>query len=186
MEIKVAVAVITNRGIKAKTALSLMNLVSATKVPVFPLVASEGFTIAENRTYCVIQAIKNSCTHMLFIDDDMVFPEDTLDKLLAHSKPIVGVNSHSRMLPLTTTVTFEGDEMPKELFECQQVGFGVALIDLSIMQAIPQPWFGFETAINGKILNGEDGWLCDRARSNGFSVWCDPTLSVGHIGDYIY
>jgi len=185
MEIKIAVAVITNRGVKAKTALALMEMIQATSVEVFPVIATEGFSIAENRTYCVVKALNAKCSHILFIDDDMVFPPQTLDLLLSHKKTLVGVNSNSRMLPLKSTVTYEG-EMPKELFECEQVGFGVALIDLSVIEHLPQPWFGFETAINGKVLNGEDGWFCDRIKAKGYSVHCDPTLSISHIGDYLY
>lgn len=192
---KIAVAITTNRLIKPKTVLSLANLLAKTKHEVFPIVSTEGYTIAENRSYCVYKAIKAGCTHLLFIDDDMTFPDDTIERLLSHEKMVVGVNSHSRMLPITTTVAFidengelapRPDVIPEQPFKCYQVGMGVALINLDIFNKIPQPWFKFEEAASGQILNGEDGWFCDRVRDAGYEIWCDPTLPIGHIGDYEY
>lgn len=172
-----------------------MRLIKHTQYDVFPIIATEGFTIAENRAYCVYQALNNSCTHILFVDDDMTFPEDTLEKLMETGKRIVGVNSYSRKLPLTSTVAFidgEGnktktpDEIPQELFKCYQVGMGVALLDLSVFSEIDKPWFRFEEGANGKIINGEDGWFCDQARRKGIEIWCNPLLKIGHLGEYEY
>lgn len=197
---KICIAIVTNRLIKPKTVLSLASLIAATEHEVFPVVATEGYTTAEGRNYCVIQAIKNECTHILFIDDDMTFPADTLERLLAHGKELVGVNSMSRALPLTTTVALLDEngghwphdkvppywKMPKELFEVFSVGMGVALIDMKIFERIARPWFKFEVHESGKILIGEDAWLCLKAREQGIKVWCDPTIEIGHYGDYNY
>lgn len=184
MSAKICIAIVTNRLIKPKTVFSLINL----KVPFDKqvVVATEGYTTAEGRTYCVVQAIKNNCTHILFIDDDMTFPPETLEKLLSHGKAIVGVASHSRKLPLTSTVSMYDEEMPKELFKCHAVGMGVALIDLKIFSEIERPWFKFETHENGRILIGEDAWLCQQARNKGYEVYCDPTIEIKHLGDYEY
>lgn len=164
-----------------------MNLASYSKHYVLPIIATEGYTIAENRNYCVYQALKNECSHLLFIDDDMTFPPDTLDYLLEVDKPIVGVYSFSRKLPLSPTVKFIGaapEERPKEPFECDQVGMGVALIKTDIFKDIPAPWFRFESSPTGFTIEGEDGHFCNKAKKQGHEVWCDPRISVGHIGDY--
>jgi hypothetical protein len=39
------------------------------------------------------------CTHLLFIDDDMVFEDDALERLLAHDLPVVGGLCHNRRHP---------------------------------------------------------------------------------------
>lgn len=199
MDAKIAIAIVTNRQIKPKTVECLLNMVFYTNERVFPIVATEGYTTAEGRNYCVIQALKNECTHILFIDDDMIFPPDTLDILLKHKVDIVGVNSMSRALPLTTTIGQLKDgelwphdkippyhKIPTTLFEVFSVGMGVALVDMTVFDKIPKPWFKFEVHENGKIMIGEDAWLCKQARENGMRVWCDPTLPIGHIGDYNY
>lgn len=195
MDTKVAIAVITNRQVQPKTLLSLMELIAHTEYQVHPIIATEGYTIAENRTYCVVQAIKNECTHILFVDDDMTFPLDTLEKLMENGKRIVGVMSYSRKLPLSPTVAFLNDEghlgprpevMPTEPFKAYHVGAGVLLIDLSVFQEMPQPWFKFDVHDSGKVLRGEDGYFCDKAKEMGIDVWCDPRLPIGHIGNYTY
>jgi GT2 family glycosyltransferase len=198
MNTKVAIGIPTNRQIKPKTVLSIMNMVSQTQYKVFPIVASEGFTIAENRIYIMCQAIKNNCTHLFFVDDDMTFPPDTLDKLMEHKKEVVGVNLYSRCLPLRSTIIFlpesydfNGDKIneptiPDHIFEVEGVTGGCLLINLSIIDKLEKPWFGFKVDDFGVTLLGEDIWFTRRARSAGFKVWCDPAIKVGHLGEYNY
>ena len=197
MGIKIGIAIVTNRQVKALTVLSLMNMVAHTQHETFPIVATEGFTIAENRAYCVFKALNNNCTHILFIDDDMTFPENTIERLLAHNKAIVGVASNSRMLPLRPTVaglTEDGGpkvfdspkQLPDQPFKCYSVGMGVALVDCSVFDVIEKPWFEFHVAPTGKIITGEDEHLCNQVRAKGLEVYCDPTLKIGHLGEYTY
>jgi GT2 family glycosyltransferase len=193
-EIKIAIGLPTNRLIKPKTVLSLANLINETKYDVFPIVASEGFTIAENRIYITVQAIKNGCTHLFFVDDDMTFPADTLDRLMEHKKEVIGVNLYSRCLPLRSTIIFlpesynlDGESfdpiIPDHIFEVEGCTGGCLLIDLSIIDKLEKPWYGFEVNEFGVTLLGEDVWFTRRARKAGYKVWCDPTIVVGHIGD---
>ena len=103
--IKVTLAVCTNRGVKPKTVGALLSLVNHSKeIDFHILVAERGYTIGENRNYCVVQAQKNGSDYLFFIDDDMTFEKDCLVRLLAHNKDVVGVNSYSRCLPLSSTV----------------------------------------------------------------------------------
>lgn len=199
MDTKIAIAIVSNRQIKPRTVDALAQMLIHTKYPVHFIMSTEGYTTAEGRSYCVIQAQKNECSHLLFIDDDMTFPPDTIERLIAHGKDIVGVNSQSRTLPLTTTVALLKDgehwahdhvppywKMPEELFEVFSVGMGVALIDMNVFDVIEKPWFKFDVHESGKILVGEDAWLCKQAREKGLQVWCDPMFPVGHWGEYNY
>lgn len=172
-----------------------MEMIAYTEQEVFPIIATEGFTIAENRHYCVAQAQKAGCTHLLFIDDDMTFPKETIGKLLAHQKKVVGVKSYSRKLPLRPTVALLGDEgqpvtdyvdTPMELFKCYSVGFGVCLIDMSLFEELQRPFFDFSVTPIGKVYIGEDEYFCNKVREKGYDIYCDPTLLIGHIGDYTY
>jgi len=192
---KIAIATPTNRGFKPQTVLSLLNMVAShTDVAFHFVCATEGFTIAENRHYCVAKAQKEECSHILFIDDDMTFPKDTLTRLREHEKAVVGVLSYSRKLPLTPTVAALGKEgeprllegTPEELFTCYSVGFGVILIDMKVFEKLPRPFFKFEVTNIGKVYIGEDEYFCNQARLNGINIYCDPTLSIGHVGDYTY
>jgi hypothetical protein len=88
-------------------------------------------------------------------------------------------------LDKTHIITLKGKES-KELFECRAVGTGIMLIKTSIFLKIPRPWFKMRTARTGMTLEGEDWYFCKKARKAGFSVWCDPTLECGHIGETIF
>lgn len=199
---KITLAVCTNRGVKPKTVGALLSMVAYSKdVDFHILVAERGYTIGENRNYCVVQAQKNASDYLLFIDDDMTFPADTLNRLLAHGKDVVGVNSYSRCLPLSSTVGLmdaKGEYMhpdkhtawemqiPSELFKCYFVGAGVLLIDMKVFDRISKPYFTFTTDKNGQIIHGEDGYFCKQVQKAGMDVWCDGTIDVGHIGEYSY
>ena len=199
--IKVSLCICTNRDIKAQTTESLLGLVNYARHNFHILVATQGYTIAENRNYCVVQAQKNKSDYLLFIDDDMVFPPDTLEKLLAHNLEIVGVNSYSRCLPLSSTVGLMNEkgeykhpsrypefemQIPDSLFKAYFVGTGVMLIKMCVFEKIKSPYFEFVVAKNGMVLHGEDGSFCEKAKKAGMDIWCDPTIQIGHLGLYNY
>jgi hypothetical protein len=75
-------------------------------------------------------------------------------------------------------------KVPAQPFLCYAVPTGCLLIDLSIMAQISQPWFQVTHKPDGSVDMGEDVWFCVQVRAAGFEVWCDPTIPVGHIGDY--
>lgn len=199
---KITLATVTNRQVQPQTLESLLKLVNHSKdIDFHILVATRGFNIAENRNYCVIQAIKNGSDYLLFVDDDMTFPEDTLEKLLAHEKEIVGVNSYSRCLPLSSTVGLMDEKgnykhpdyhpefemrIPEEPFKAFFVGCGVCLIDMKVFKKVKKPWFKFITGKDGQVIHGEDGYFCEQAKKKGIDIWCDPTIPIGHIGLFTY
>ncbi len=195
--IRVAIAIPTNRGIKPKTVKSLLELDCPYEKHI--VMAIEGYTISENRIYIAMQALKNNCTHIFSVDDDQIFPSNTLVQMLSHGKEIVGCDIKSRTLPPQSHVeTFEMQELslqdrllgktnlPKEFFECKAIGTGVILIDTEVFKKIEKPWFSTETYDFGMTKMGEDYWFCRQARNAGYKIYCDPTINVGHIGDYIY
>ena len=182
---KITIGIPTNRGLEPRMAESLFRMIANNKYEYEVIIAVEGYTIAENRNYLASQALRNGSHYLLMVDDDMTFPPDTLEKMLATEKQIVGVLSYSRKLPLQTTLV-PMEEIKDELFECKEVGGGILLIDMTIFNRMPQPWFAFETYPFGMIKVGEDAYFCHKAREMGITVWCEPTIPVGHIGKFIY
>ncbi len=187
MDTKIAIGLPTNRGVKPETAISLFNLVKS-KHDFHFIISTHGYNTAENRNYIVAQAIQNNCTHLLLTDDDMIYPADSLDRLLAHKKDIVGAVYNVRNL--------EGDGQKEVieyldgksdgLFECKALGGGLLLIDLKIISKMKSPLFWYKLHSTGMIEMSNDWWFCEKAREVGFKVFCDPTLSVKHIGDREY
>lgn len=202
LNMKTTIAIVTNRQVQPKTLQSLLELTHNNKHhDLHFVVATEGFTTAQGRIYCAVQAQKNQSDYLLFVDDDMILEPDTLDRLLAHGKEIVGVNAYSRALPLSSTVGLmdkngnylQPDKhtewemrIPEGLFECFSIGTGVLLIDMKVFDVIEKPWFKFDMHDEGYMKQGEDSWFCSEAKKKGFKIYCDGSLRIGHIGSYVY
>lgn len=60
------------------------------------------------------------------------------------------------------------------------------------MQSTPlpfQPFYGqmaLEHETEGYLYLSEDYAFCHRVRENGFKVWLDPSIRLGHVGQYEY
>lgn len=168
------------------TALSLLKMTAHSKHDYCFIVSTRGYNTSENRNYIATQAIKKGCSHLFFVDDDMVFEPDILDKLLAHNKDIVGAVYNTKYEVQSPVVEYLDDKRPSELFECGAIGTGLLLLNTEVFKVIPQMWFEYEWYPNGMVKHSHDWLFCHKARKFGFKIWADPTLSVKHIGQYAY
>lgn len=154
--------------------------------PDLRFLAALGIYIANLRQYCVTAARQMGASHILFIDSDMRFPEDTLDRLLAANADIVAANSVQRTAPQWWNSRLNGEWVSSVgragLQAVDGVGFGCILIRLSVFDAMPRPWF--HAPYDGDQQQGEDLFFCQRARQAGFTVWVDHDLSqtIRHLG----
>lgn len=193
MSFKITIGVPSNRLIKPETAQSLLDLVTKGTHDFHIVVASEGYTIAENRTYIAVQAYNNGSDYLFFVDDDMKFNPNILDKLLAHDKDIIGgvYSSRKKDSPRLVYRSMEDvvDLNKEPLTELTQViakGTALMLINMRVFKGMARPWFEFTYDENGMCTEGEDWFFCRKARAHGFEVWVDPTIENKHIGDYEY
>lgn len=196
---KILLGIPTNRLIQPQTVQSLLEMVKESEDEIVVKLATQGYTIAENRNYLATQALKEKCTHLMMIDDDMIFPSNTLNRLLDHDVDFVGVVAHSRCLPpLPVVTTFDQEEMsvadrllgkysfPDVPFKVKGIGGGVVLIKTDLFNKIERPWFANENYDTGMTKVGEDYYFCNKVLNAGFDIWCDPTLKINHIGNYLY
>jgi glycosyltransferase involved in cell wall biosynthesis len=164
------------------------------------LYTSMGTLIFDQRNNMVESALEEGADYVLFIDADMRFPKDTLERLIAHGKGIIGVNATTRSSPVKATAkTLEIDKdgtcnwkqiSSKNKTGIQQadgIGCGVMLINKETLNAIPKPWFFFELLPENKLL-GEDIYFCIKAKDVGIDTYIDHDLSqeIGHVGNYTY
>lgn len=198
-KIKICLGLLSNRGFKNKTVISLLKMVNETpEFNWFIIESINGYTIAENRNWLAAQAVKNECDYLLMIDDDMVFPSNTAKLLVSRGKDIIGVPYHMRVFPKQIYL-LRDDTMPPmsetEPNETLAIGTGIALIKTTVFKKLSQPWFDFEKHENGCNKVGEDYWFCYKASDNGFKIFVEPEKTfqdengkdlVGHIGDYQY
>lgn len=123
---------------------------------------------------------------LCFIDADMMFPPDTLIRLLKHGDLDIVNGAYCRRTPPYDFMVWDLDERPikppirMELQEVGLAGTAFTIIRRRVFEKMPQPWFE-----HGKFNNphaaDEDVYFCRKARQLGFRVWTDPTVQVWHL-----
>src|SRR3990167_7837465 len=102
-KIKLAIAIPSTGTIKSQTVFSLCRMLKD-----FPheytVLFHEGSMLHVMRNRLVQKAIDEKCTHLLFVDSDMMFEKDSAIRLLKRNKDIIGANCHRKKLPLEGTV----------------------------------------------------------------------------------
>jgi GT2 family glycosyltransferase len=151
---------------------------------------ARGQSPAKGRNMIIQSALDNDCTHILFLDDDVIPPTNILSKLLEHNKDVVtglypmrdfphypvafderfpgGFNRHIHLKP-----EING------LIEITNCGFGCVLIHTDVFKKVSKPW----------VTLGElepDSWCDDIAFFNkvadaGFKMYCDTSVIVDHM-----
>lgn len=180
---KLAIGIPHTGTLKTRTVSCLVSMIKELPFE-YNVLFQEGSILHINRERIVKKAIDLGCTHLLFLDADMYFEKDAILKLLKHNKDIIGANYHLRTIPAVATV--KNPKKLKGLTECDAVATGFLLIDLNVFKKLPQPYFFWQSNDKGELVEGEDNWFCRIAREAGFKIWCDLSVNIGHIGEYIY
>lgn len=195
---KVCVAVPNGGSVKSRLMTDVLcAMFSSLQSVSFTWAEVEGTLGPHNRWLAGQQAIQHQCDYLWLVDNDMSFPPDTLARLLASQKDLIGAAYHSRVLPLRTVVKMTDSQgtvivpdagtFPDAPFVCHAIGSGCKLVAVSALRRIPQPWFALEwDQTTGELLKTDDVWFCEQAKKAGIETWCDPTIPVKHIGDFLY
>ena len=145
-------------------------------------------------------AISEGFDFVLWIDSDMVFEPDLMQRLMARmdeGHDIVAPICFRRKVPFTPVIykTIKLGLTPDEnivngykdyprdsFFEVDACGFGCVMIRVSALKKVldeqkalfsPLPQFG------------EDISFCLRAKRSGFKIYCDSSIKVGHISQTV-
>jgi GT2 family glycosyltransferase len=195
-----------------KTAQSLMELGWGDRIPLAK--AATGFDAIDFmwvhnfprvdalRDSAAAYALQEGFTHILFLDADMVWPTDVLQRMLVHhDQGIVGglyVLKHPPHAPVAMGERFrpEGSQvdqfyhvnpMGTELIPCEVLGMGCTLIPVEVFRNIgPRPWFVYKDDDHGWPVITEDVPFCLKAIEAGYPVSLDPTIKCGHVGATVY
>jgi hypothetical protein len=133
-------------------------------------------------------------SHMLMLDDDMVFPPDLAHQLYSKGKRCIGVNS-LRKNPDYLHYTAKGldgqwvESKGKEgIQQVAAVGLALFMLDLDVMRKIPKPHFEVRWNEEKQIYAGEDMYFCRKLNEAGEKVFIDHDLSnrCGHVGSLVY
>ena len=156
----------------------------------------QGTLIQNQRADLCLDAMREGCSHILFIDSDMTFPQDMIGRLLAHDVDIVAANCARRRMPTGPTAqNYDENGKRQSVFslpestgleEVGSVGTGVMLIKREVFQGMTEPWFDMPWQYDNRGYMGEDVFFCKKAQELGFKVYIDHDVSkeIGHIGTF--
>ena len=195
---RLAICLPQTETVRCEYARSLANMmlrlgnVDAGASQVFTLSGS-GSILPSIRSGIARRAIEGlRATHLLWIDADHSFPNDTAHRLLAHSRPWVGINAICRQQPWKPTASkregklLETTRDSKGLERVWRMGFGIVLIEARVFEAIEKPWFLHEYLgeDHENDYRGEDIYFCEKAKAAGFHPMVDHDLTneTTHIG----
>ena len=162
--------------------------------------------VYDSRNLISLTAIENQFDRVMWFDSDMVFQPDTL-QILHHDmdfwkcEMVTGIYV-KRYFP-TEPVIYETLEEPQrtpdghlakqitafkdyphdEVFQVRGCGFGCVLTSVKLLKEV---WDKFGPAFNPYPWAGEDISFCHRVTQLGSRIMCDPAVSCGHIGTYIF
>ena len=146
---------------------------------------AEGAYTESNRNNIVRSALnyEHPIDAIMWIDADMRFPADTIERLWEHGKDIVGATYRERQEPYRYLGKFcdeaqalaAGGLAPAELMPG-----GMMLVRTEVYRRVPPPWY---------VLD-EDGLRDDyhfsaAAKKAGYDIWCDMDLTrkIRHRGE---
>lgn len=190
---KILIAVPCMDSVPAHFASSLATL---SKVGECIVAFQMGSLIYNSRNDLAKKAIECECDYILWLDSDMVFEPDILIKLLndRESGDIISGLYFRRVQPFTPVLFSKLEmkdgicdwqpqtEIPNGIFTVDGCGFGCVLMPTQVVFDVFAKYGDCFSPING---TGEDLSFCWRARQCGYSVVCDPTVSLGHVGHHI-
>ena len=151
---------------------------------------------ARNRLY--ERAMEDGCDYIMFLDSDMTFEPDILERLTADMllgyEFVTGIY-FKRKNPITPTIYSRVDyvtkdgmiwpeadammEYPKDqVFEIAACGFGGCMMKTDLIHRVRER---FGPPFSPMIGFGEDLSFCKRATEIGAKLFCDSKIKLGHV-----
>lgn len=131
---------------------------------------------------------------VIFIDDDVLVPPDTVARLLAHNRPIMAGLYYAKTVtpqPLILKSPHEGlvtEWEPGAVVDCYAHGMGCTWIAREVFEALEPPWFKTTRDHRSDDRDGvpvyftqtEDAYFLRRAQEAGFQPAVDCSLACWH------
>lgn len=187
----ILIAIPTLDVIKTETVSSLFASTAVTNYPASLHIHTSCY-VHDARNKSVAQAIRMGVTHLMFIDSDMQFPKDGINRLMEQDKDVIAGLYFRRQPPHLPTIhqrvgtklviphKFPTDKP----FQVYGLATGFMLIKVEVLKQLKPPYFFFGN-FHGREM-GEDIYFCHKVKEKGFEIWCDPTIELGHVGMYSY
>lgn len=159
---------------------------------------SEGMIVAikilrpmdSNRNFLVEKFLESDCTHLLFIDDDMVPPPGMINKFLEHDKDVIAPRLPVWFAEKGIIIAAMDKSYPpyefklpvgKGLVSVDFVGAGLSFIKRKVFEIVPKPCYRFTYKESGVVEFAEDVNFCKLARQHGIGIFVDADFTAKHI-----
>jgi len=156
-----------------------------------------------NREEIAQTAINENYDYLFFVDSDMIFKSDVLERLYDRNKGIIGAiysirggKEHGPCIynyskKQDTYVIFKHWPLNDGVIKVDGIGTGLLLIKISELKKIPAPRFAYlecETPDSGgnRRRLGEDLSFCHRCMDNNIKIYADTTIWTGHLGEHVF
>lgn len=150
-------------------------------------------TIADMRNMTVETALSEGCSHLLFIDADMVVPPDCVERMLADMEElpeigILGALCFIRYPPFHPTL-YVGEkyklmierDYPEGVIPVTATGAAVLMVKCDVFRTMQPPWFRHDELTPERTIIGEDIGFCYHAADAGFQCWVDTRIKTLHL-----
>lgn len=198
---KVLIATPAIHTINTQFYLSMMKLQASGRVS---QTMEVGSLVYMARNKMALTAIQNGFDYIVWIDSDMVFPPDTVKRLMAHAqydRDFVSALCFGRSLPTSPRIMEEiiweqkedriihdatpyNDYPKNSTFEIGGAGFGCCMTSVKMIKEVAAA-FG-QPPFDPLPQLGEDYSFCWKAAKLGYKFWCDSRIKIGHVGEMIY
>lgn len=157
-----------------------------------------GSLVYNARNNLARQAIKAEADWVLWLDSDMVFSPDFLQRMLKvcteNDIDFLTALCFRRKPPFTPTLFDRLEKVdkgasytalmsvPDGRFKVGGCGFAGVLLSTDVLLSVASKFGRMFDPIDGF---GEDLSFCWRARQCGYDIWCDSDIEMGHVGQTI-
>ncbi len=141
--------------------------------------------VGEWRNRIVKDALSIGCTHILFVDDDLIVENNVLQKLYAHDLDIVGgwyckkqpIPESATMISVTNSESKQ--PVPKDATGLVEIDWvltaGLTLVKTEVFKKLAYPWY--MTFPQGD----EDTYFAARCREAGIKQFLDTSCKAIHV-----
>ena len=192
---KILLAIPTNKYIEPETFKSIYDLIVPENVEI-TFQYFYGYQIDQIRN--LIAHWASHYDYLFSVDSDIVLPNDSLAKMLAHNvdmvsgvyiqrKPDQEILEIYRKNHLGGVSNIPFTELqPVGLHEIDGCGFGCVLIKSDVIRKIGYPQFVYKSALDHIHTVSEDVYFCAKAQEKGSKIYVDSTIVCKHIGNTIF
>jgi len=159
-----------------------------------------GGDIAEKRDAQTVGALKSGCTHIAYLDADMVYPKTALMdmlQLIESGEADMSAVVCYRGAPPHDPLIWGGDEDRLlrpfqdynfgDIVDATAVGCACLLVKREVVEELPRPWFQLYIVNEGEkvIRRGEDTYFTRKCTSAGFRLKVITEYDIGHIREIV-